>query len=96
VIVKRIGGGVPLGDRRVGIPLDGLPDRVWMDELREAMNKERGEDPLWQNASVAVTADAVNGVPHLVFPTDGTDDAEFIISYVPPIDTAIAAANATH
>jgi hypothetical protein len=94
VVVKRIGGGLPLGDGRVGIPLDGLPERVWMDELREAMTKEREEDPLWQHAAVAVTADEVNGVPHLVFPTDGIDDAQFIVLYVTPIDTAIAAVNA--
>lgn len=93
MVVKRIGGGLPLGNGRVGIPLNGLPQRAWMDALREAMNKEREGDPLWQHAAVAVTADEVNGVPHLVFPTDGIDDAQFIILYVAPIDTAIAAVN---
>jgi hypothetical protein len=94
VVVKRIGGGLPLGDGRVGIPLDGLPDRNWMDELREAMTKERKEDPLWQHAAIAVTADEVNGVPHLAFPTDEIDDAQFIVPYFASIDTAITAVNA--
>lgn len=66
-----------------------------MDKLREAMTVEREGDPLWQHAAVAVTSDEVNGVPHLVFPTDGTDDPQFIVFYVTSIDTAIAAANAT-
>lgn len=65
-----------------------------MDALREAMTGEREEDPLWQHAAIAVSADEVNGVPHMVFPTDGIDDAQFIVLYVAPIDAAIAAANA--
>jgi len=65
-----------------------------MDNLREAMTRDREEDPVWQHAAVAVTADEVKGVAHLVFPTDGIDDAQFIVLYVAPIDTAIAAANA--
>lgn len=92
--IKRRGGGLPLGDGRVGVPLDGLPERAWMDSLREAMTRERGEDPVWQHAAVAVSADQINDVPHLVLPTDGIDDAQFIILYVAPIDAAIAAANA--
>jgi len=77
----------------VGVPLDGLPERVWMDSLREAMTKERENDPVWQHAAVAVTADGLQGVPHLVLPTSGIDDAQFIVLYVAPIDAAIAAAN---
>ncbi len=92
--VKRRGGGLPLGEGRVGVPLDGLPERAWMDRLREAMTREREDDPVWQHAAVAVTADEVKGVPHLVLPTDGIDDAQFIALYVAPIDAAIAAANA--
>lgn len=91
--VKRIGGAFPLGDGRVGVPLDGLPGRAWMDNLREAMTKEREEDPVWQHAAVAVTADEVKDVAHLVFPTDGIEDAQFIVLYVSSIDAAIAAAN---
>jgi hypothetical protein len=75
------------------VPLDGLPDRAWMDNLRAAMTKDREEDPVWQHAAVAVTADEVKGVPHLVFPTDGIEDAQFIVLYVSSIDGAIAAAN---
>jgi hypothetical protein len=93
--VKRIGGALPLGEGRVGVPLDGLPERAWMDDLREAMKKDRGEDPVWQHAAVAVTADEVKDVAHLVLPTDGIDDAQFIILYVPSIDAAIAGANAS-
>jgi hypothetical protein len=92
--VKRIGGALPLGEGRVGVPLDGLPERAWMDNLREAMTKDRGEDPVWQHAAVAVTADEVKDVSHLVFPTDGIEDAQFIVFYVSSIDAAIEAANA--
>jgi hypothetical protein len=93
--VKRIGGGLPLGEGRVGVPLDGLPGRAWMDNFREAMTKERAEDPVWQHAAVAVTADEVKDVAHLVFPTDGIEDAQFIVLYVSSIDAAVAAANAS-
>ena len=51
VSAKRVGGRLPLGDGRVG-------------------------------------------VPHLVFPTGGIDDAQFIVSIVAAIDAATAAANA--
>lgn len=64
-----------------------------MDNLREAMTRDREDDPVWQHAAVAVTADEVQAVPHLVFPTDGIKDAQFIVLYVSSIDAAIAAAN---
>jgi hypothetical protein len=92
--VKRIGGALPLGEGRVGVPLDGLPERAWMDNLREAMTKDRGEDPVWQHAAVAVTADEVKTLRTWVFPTDGIEDAQFIVFYVSSIDAAIEAANA--
>jgi hypothetical protein len=67
-----------------------------MDALREAMATDRRDDSRWQHAAVAVTADAVDGVPHLVFPTGEIEPAAFVMGYVPSIDTAIAVANTAH
>lgn len=91
--VRRLGGGLVLGEGRIGVPIDTLPAPGWTEALREAMTSDRLEDPRWQHAALAVTTDAVDGVPHLVLPTVDTEPADFLAGYAAAIDAAIAAAN---
>lgn len=91
--VNRKGGVLPLGSGRIGVPLDAHPSHAWMDELRGAMAADRQTDPVWQQAAEAVSADEVEGVPHLVYTTGATDGANFLVSYMSAIDAAIRHAN---
>jgi hypothetical protein len=88
--VRRVGGGLVLGEGRIGVPIDTMPAPGWTEALREAMTSDRLEDPRWQHAALAVTTDAI---PHLVLPTVDTEPADFLAGYAAAIDVAIAAAN---
>jgi len=92
-MIKRRGGGLPVGDGRVGVPLDGDPTSAWVAALRDALAEQRPDDDVWQHAVANVSADKVNDVPHLMFLTSGHGDANFLVMYVRPIDVAIEAAN---
>jgi hypothetical protein len=108
-MVKRRGGGVPLGDGRAGVPLTEIPGERWVTIFREAAAAERPDDERWQHAALNATADEVDGVPYLMFVTGtsggaagGDDpvlsalaetDADFIVGYIGPIDGGIAKAN---
>ena len=108
-MVKRRGGGVPLGAGRVGVPLTGTPNERWMRVFREAAAAERLGDDRWQHAALTATSDNVNGVPYLLFLTGiagkdadsddpvlaaiGETDADFVVSYIGPIDAGIDTAN---
>src|SRR4051794_39419234 len=94
LMVTRRGGVLPLGDRRVGVPLSGSPAAGWLAELRAAMPDFRPDDQRWAHAAETASVDEVNGVPHIVLITSGVEAADFFMTYLSAIDAAIDAANA--
>lgn len=92
--ITRRGGVLPMGEGRVGIPLEGgAPSAEWMAAFREAFRAARPDDEVCAHAADTVTADEANGVSVLVFVTSGQDAASFAMSYLTAFDEAIAAAS---
>lgn len=86
---------MPLGDGRVGVPIQGDPDPEWVKAFAHAMPEQRPGDERWKHAAGAVTVDSVKGVRHIVFITSGVEAADFVMTYLTAIDGAIEAANAS-
>ncbi|MDQ5807263.1 MAG: hypothetical protein M3320_01155 [Actinomycetota bacterium] len=75
------------------MPLDGAPTPEWMSAVRRALAQEHTGDERWQHAVETLTSDEVNGVPHLMFLTSGDAAADFVMTCVPAVDSAIENAN---
>jgi hypothetical protein len=94
-MIARLGGALPLGDGRAGVPIEGDPDPKWVKAFVHAMPEQRPSDERWEHAAGVVTVDNVEGVRHIVFITSGTEAADFVMTYLTAIDGAIKAANAS-
>jgi hypothetical protein len=92
-MVKRRGGGLPVGEGRVGVPLTERPSAVWAEALRRALGQQRPDDERWQHAAQTASVDEAAGVPHILLLTSGIEDADFLVSYLQAIDAAIDVAN---
>ncbi len=91
--IRRKGGVLPLGDGRIGVPIEGDPDPDWIKAVSQAMLTQQPGDERWTHAAATVTVDNVDGVRHLSMITSGIEPADFLITYMQAIDAAIATAN---